>query len=230
MAGRTTENKHGLTDMQVAFCHEYAKTFHATNSYIRAGYACKNKAVAKSAASRLLANVNIRAYLGEIGTLNPAAILNELVAVATSDISKLMSWDASGRTKVFASSTVSPSTLKAIKSIKSKPHFSPEGQDLEWEIEFTFYDKLSALEKLMKKFSLYPKEMSVIEAAKILGREGLLTEEQVKVIDNAITNISESIRAVTPQSVAIESKFSRELLAQSLGIPGDELPDEMAKG
>ena len=51
---------------QEAFCQELSKCGNATEAYIRAGYKVKNANVAKSAASRLLADVRVRARIKEL--------------------------------------------------------------------------------------------------------------------------------------------------------------------
>ena len=49
-----------------AFCQEYSKRGNATDAYMRAGYKTKSANVAKSAASRLLTDVNVRARIKEL--------------------------------------------------------------------------------------------------------------------------------------------------------------------
>jgi len=52
-----------MTDKQKRFCEEYIIDCNATQAAIRAGY---SEATANEAGSRLLANVNIRAYIDEL--------------------------------------------------------------------------------------------------------------------------------------------------------------------
>ena len=51
---------------QEAFCQEFSKCGNATDAYMRAGYKTKSANVAKSAASRLLTDVNVRARIKEL--------------------------------------------------------------------------------------------------------------------------------------------------------------------
>lgn len=55
-----------LSARQEKFCVEYAKSANATESYRKAGYKAKNDNVAKSAASRLLSNVDVKARIAEL--------------------------------------------------------------------------------------------------------------------------------------------------------------------
>ena len=55
-----------LTDKQKTFCEEYIKDMNASEAYIRAGYKIKDSNVAKAAASRMLANVNVKTYIAEL--------------------------------------------------------------------------------------------------------------------------------------------------------------------
>lgn len=55
-----------LTVKQEAFCMHYAKTGNATESYIAAGYKCKDTHSAENSASRLLGNVGVQERLQEI--------------------------------------------------------------------------------------------------------------------------------------------------------------------
>lgn len=54
-----------LTDKQELFIREYMKDLNATQAYIRAGYKVSEN-VAKTNASRLLSNANIRARIDEL--------------------------------------------------------------------------------------------------------------------------------------------------------------------
>lgn len=49
-----------------AFCQEYSKCGNATDAYMLAGYKTKSANVAKSAASRLLTDGNVRARINEL--------------------------------------------------------------------------------------------------------------------------------------------------------------------
>lgn len=55
-----------LNPKQEAFCLHYAQTGNATESYKKAGYACKNDNAAGASARRLLLNVKIKERLAEL--------------------------------------------------------------------------------------------------------------------------------------------------------------------
>lgn len=54
-----------LNDRQEAFCQEYAKTRHATQSYIRAGYRARGKS-AGVASTNLMKNPEVKARINEL--------------------------------------------------------------------------------------------------------------------------------------------------------------------
>lgn len=227
---RTTENGHGLTDLQVVFCHEYARSLNATAAYKKAGYKFKNDGVARSSASQLLAKPSIRAYLGEIVNLSSASVVSEITAIAHSRLTDVCDWDGE-RVTLKSSEALSDKAKAAIKSIKSKPHFSADGQFCEWEVEVVLHDKLSALEKLMKKLSLYPKDTSVIDAAMLLASKDLLLPGQAEAITNGIRGMEENIKQLPGASSKIAAPtVDREALIEALGIPAAEVSTELAKG
>ena len=230
MAARTTENNHGLTDLQVVFCHEYAKTMNATVAYKRAGYKCKSDSVAAAAASRLLKSVNIRTYLGQVINLSPICVVNEITAIAHSRLTDVCDWDGE-RITLKSSKDLTAAAQAAIKSVKSKPHFSNDGQSVEWEVEVVLHDKLSALEKLMKKLGLYPKDTSVIDAAMLLASKDLLLPGQAEAITNGIRGMEENIKQLPGANSKIAAPtIDRETLIEALGIPASEVPTELAQG
>ncbi|WP_217597283.1 terminase small subunit [Cohnella sp. GbtcB17] len=55
-----------LPEKQKRFADFYVELGDATEAYVRAGYVIKSRNVAKSAASRLLTNVNVRAYIEQL--------------------------------------------------------------------------------------------------------------------------------------------------------------------
>jgi phage terminase small subunit len=160
---KTTTNAYGLTDQQVRFCHEYAKNLNATQAYKAAGYQCKTDTVARASSSQLLAKPSIRAYLGEILNLSEVSVINAVAAIGLTDITEVVAWDREG-VEPIPSDRLSVRAKGAIKSIKCKRKTTTrtigdvQEVDVTTEWEITMHDKLGALEKLMKKLSLYPKE------------------------------------------------------------------------
>ena len=187
-------NPSGLTDMQLKFCQEYTKSLNATQAYIRAGYSVKSERVASAAAARLLASVRIRAYLGEVLNLDEVSVVSEVVAIAFANITDVVDFDANG-VNVKSSAQISNRAKSSLQSVKFTTIESKSGTIR--SVEVKMHDKLSALDKLMKKLKLYPKELTTVEAVRHLLSQGLLTEDQAKVIIDGISGIEEGLRSLT---------------------------------
>ena len=72
------------------------------------------------------------------------AVVQELEALSSSEITDVLTWDAMGRVQVRASDQLSARARRAIKKVKITP--SEEGNTIEVEM----HDKLSALRLLAK--------------------------------------------------------------------------------
>jgi len=72
------------------------------------------------------------------------AVVQELEALSSSEITDVLSWDEMGRVQVRASDQLSARTRRAIKKVKITP--GEEGNTIEVEM----HDKLSALRLLAK--------------------------------------------------------------------------------
>jgi phage terminase small subunit len=231
---KTTNNNHGLTDQQVRFCHEYGKTLNATQAYKAAGYQCKTDAAAGAASTRLLGNVRIRAYLDEILNLNEVSVVNQVVSIAFGSITDVIEWDENGITPI-PSDRLSSRAMAAIKSIKCKPTVvrDENGQVIDtlmaWEI--TMHDKLGALEKLMKKLSLYPKIEAVSEHDVIdkMLEMGIVPSDVAdhanKIYREARTQVRSLLEGDRPESSQEQGGISDEtyhrIRAQIMGIDAD---------
>lgn len=73
-----------MTEKQKRFCDEYLVDLNGTRAYKAAYPSVKSDDVAKAAASRLLANVNVRAYLDEQ--------LEQLHNARTADVQEVMEY------------------------------------------------------------------------------------------------------------------------------------------
>ena len=85
-----------LTEKQKAFCREYIFDWNATRAYLNAYPDVKDADVAKASASRLLTNVNVKAYIDEIqkdlerlAGLSRLRVINEHMKLAFSSIAHL---------------------------------------------------------------------------------------------------------------------------------------------
>ncbi|NJR40389.1 MAG: terminase small subunit [Leptolyngbyaceae cyanobacterium CSU_1_4] len=94
-----------LTPLQKRFSEEYVIDLNASAAYQRAGYKCKDSDIARAAASRLLANVNVASYVQELRSrrslstgITAERVLKELGRLAFSDIRSVMEFSGSGIT------------------------------------------------------------------------------------------------------------------------------------
>jgi phage terminase small subunit len=136
----------GLTDRQRMFCIYYAKSFNATQSAIKAGYA---KESAHVEGSRLLANDKIRAEIKRIKAeiakplmIDAMDILNQYAAIAFADITDYVNFGGQ-KVEFKDAKEVDGSLISEIKAGKR-------------EISIKLHDKMKALEKLEKYFDLLP--------------------------------------------------------------------------
>jgi phage terminase small subunit len=210
-----SQNPHGLTDQQLRFCQHYAVSLNATAAYKAAGYSWKTDTVARANASILIAKHSIQAYLGEVMNLTNVSVVHETAAIAFANITDAMEWDEDG-VSVIPSERLTHRGKSAIKSVKCKKktitRHAGEVQEVEvsteWEV--TLHDKLAALEKLMRKLSLYPKVEQVTESDvldKLMEMEILPTW----IADCASKNIS---RARQENAALLKGILSEPLIYQ----------------
>jgi phage terminase small subunit len=233
-------NHHNLTDRQVKFCHEYVRSLNATQAYKAAGYSAKNDAVARTCSSKLLTIANIRAYLDEILNLNEVTVISEVVSIAFGNITDVIEWDEHGITPI-PSDRLSNRARAAIKSIKCKPIVirDEDGQVVDklmsWEI--TMHDKLAALEKLMRKLSLYPKVEAVTEHDVLdkMMEMGIVPSDVAdhanKIYSEARQQVNALLQGDRPESSQEQGGISEEtyhrIRAQIMGLPEADGRDEL---
>ncbi len=187
------EKHHGLTDLQLRFCHEYVKDLNATRAYLRAGYKSSNENSAAAAASVLLRKDNIQAYLGEIAGLSDVKIIAEVAAIALSRITDILEY-TDGNVKIKNSAEWNIRAQASVKSITVSETLSRDGVTRTTTV--IMHDKLAALEKLMRKLRLYPKDIPVLDAVQLLLAEGVATPEQARVIGEGVGRIEEELRGL----------------------------------
>lgn len=195
-------NPHGLTDLQIKFCQEFVKDLNATRAYIRAGYKVSSSDAAGANAARLLANDRIQAYLGEIANLSEFSIIAEVVKIAFTKITDVIEYDGTNL-KIKPSQEWSSHAKSAVKSITVTETEVKGKRTVVTQI--TMHDKLAALEKLMRKFKLYPKEVPLLDAVQLLLTEGVATSEQAQIISEGIRQIEEGLRTFPSASKTLES-------------------------
>ncbi|ACC81145.1 terminase small subunit [Nostoc punctiforme] len=193
MPGDKKTNPQELTDLQLRFCHEYVKDLNKTRAYIRAGYNVKNDNSAAASACALLRNTKIQAYLGEIAGLSEVKIIAEVAAIALSRITDILEYDGDN-IKIKKSEEWGDRAKASVKSITVSKTLSKDGVTTTTTV--TMHDKLSALEKLMKRLRLYPKDIPVLDAVQLLLAEGVATPEQARVIGEGIGRMEEELRTI----------------------------------
>lgn len=150
-----------LTDKQQMFCEEYLIDLNATQAAIRAGYSTKT---ANEQASRLLTNVNIRAYIDKkmaersrrLG-ITADRVLNELAKIGFCNATDLIN---TNNATVKESATADDTA--AIQSVKVKTMSSDNGDMVEREIRL--YDKTKSLELIGKHLGMFKDRLEVAGA------------------------------------------------------------------
>jgi len=144
-----------LTNKQNKFCQEYIIDLNATQAAIRAGY---SKNTARIIGSENLTKPDIQQKLAELqaetakrNEVNVDMIIVELKELGFSNIADFM-YDG----KMLPLAEVEKDRLKAVSQVKLT---RTSNDDSEREtIEFKFYDKLSALDKLARHLGFYEKD------------------------------------------------------------------------
>lgn len=153
-----------LTSKQKAFCRSYVIDWNATRSYIKVYPNCINPEVAKSAASRLLTNVNVQKYCEDIQKdleklcgISKAMIINEHKKLAFSSIAHLhMTWIK--RIDFELLTEEQKSCIAEIDTkIKTEFEFDPENPKEKTPINVEYirvklYDKQKALDSIAKLY------------------------------------------------------------------------------
>ena len=158
-----------LTSKQQIFCKEYLVSNNATEAAIRAGYSGKS---AKSQASRMLTNVNVRAYIDKHQAerakkldITADKVLQEIANVAFFDIRNI--YDGSSLKEI---ADLDENTSRAIAGVKARVERGEDGSNVAEIVEVKSNDKLKALDMLSKHLGLYEKDnaqsnqIAVIEA------------------------------------------------------------------
>jgi phage terminase small subunit len=159
MASKTTasstesESQAVLNDRQILFCRHYARTLNATESYKLAGYDVVSDDTARSNASRLLANANVKAYLSQITEIDEVSIIGAVASIAFTPITDILQWDGA-QLVVKQSEAWSARAKLAVKKFKFKQTFNKDGDLTSVDAEVEMHDRLSALEKLMRVYKL----------------------------------------------------------------------------
>ncbi len=180
-----------LNEKQAAFVREYAIDSNATQAAIRAGY---SKATAYSQGSRLLKHVEVQAALRARTTAALARLevtddmaLQELAAIAFSNIQDYVEWDKDGDLVVKSSVQIPRHLAAAIESID------------EQVLESTNKDGSRNYKRTRRKVKLYPK----LEALKLLAEYlGITDSLAPKVTVHLVTGIRRDL----PEAVTVDAE------------------------
>lgn len=134
--------------------------------------------------------------------LSTVTVLNEVVQIAFARITDVMSITSNGMTVIPSEqwSNRAKAAVKTIK-IKSRTTYDKEGNPtVTTETEVTMYDRLAALDKLMRKLGMYPVQGDMLSLLESMAANGLLVPGQADVIVSGIGAIREGLKALPNDS------------------------------
>ena len=147
-----------LTEKQKRFADEYIIDLNATRAYKVAYPNVKNDETAKAAASRLLTNVNVKAYIDNLiyerakrTEVTQDRVVKELAKIGFAKITDYVEIGYGGIVKVKATDDIPKDKVGAIAGIK-------EGQN---GIEIKMNDKVKALELLGRHLGMFTDKLQV---------------------------------------------------------------------
>lgn len=194
MAGRV-DPATGLQEQMMRFAEEYLVDFNASAAYQRAGYKTRG-AAAQAAASRLLANPKVQAYLAgrkealvSAVRVDQEAVLARIAHMALGDIRRL--FDSEGNLKAMHDLTAEEAAL--LQGVEVFEEFEGRG-DARTFVGLTkkvrFVNRLDAAKTLGQHFGLFAKkvEHSGPGGGPIQQQHGVLGE-LLEMVDGAETGI-----------------------------------------
>jgi phage terminase small subunit len=160
--------KSKLTAKQQRFVDQYLVDRNAGAAYIRAGFAAKNRAVADTAASRLLRNVQVRkavakgeAEIAERTKVTVERIEKELALIAFGDLATFVEWGGNGIT-LKDSGQLPQDMTRIVQEVGDTRRVIGRTPEDEGGLEITLqerkiklYNKLDALKELAKRHGFY---------------------------------------------------------------------------
>lgn len=188
-----TNPETGLTDQQEQFFREYltpqgkdSKPFNGKQAAIRAGYSPKTAA---QQASRLLTNVNGQAFLAKLQEpairkfeVTQERIMEEVAHLAFSNIMDYVTIDDNGQAFIDLSTMTrqQAAALAQIEVIELPPQEGmtvdekgePQAYSREvLKVKIKMWDKLNALEKLMKRHGLLKEQIEISGKVELTSTE-----------------------------------------------------------
>lgn len=154
MARYSRKGEDGLNDQQRIFCNEYVIDRNGARAAIRAGYSPKT---ARSKASQLLTNINVKKYVEErLGDaikrleIQQDRVYRELVRVGLANIQDVVSW-SDGRVTFKDSAALNEDITAAVTEVKRTVKKIPYGDEYieEEQMSLRMADKYRALKDLV---------------------------------------------------------------------------------
>lgn len=150
-----------MTDKQKRFADEYIIDLNATRAYKVAYPNVKNDETAKAAASRLLTNVNVKAYIDNLiderakrTEVTQDRVVKELAKIGFAKITDYVEVDYKGFLNIKPTQEIEVEKIGAIASIKQGTN----------GIEIKLNDKVKALELLGKHLGVFDRSDNNEEA------------------------------------------------------------------
>lgn len=150
-----------LTGKQARFVEEYLVDLNATQAAVRAGY---SERTANEQGARLLANVSLRAAISAAKEARSARtavtadrVVEELALLGFSDVGQILDFSRADP-RLRPASEIPDAARRALSSLKVRRHAEGHGEaarDVE-VIEFKLWDKVAALDKLLRHLGGYP--------------------------------------------------------------------------
>lgn len=169
---------------QRRFCEEYLIDLNATAAAKRAGY---SERTAYSQGHDLLKKPEIQDRIQSLQLERAAStgitaerVLQELAKIGFSDVSDLLNLDGNALS-VRAPSEIPKDARKAISSVKVRKDANDESEI----IEFKFWDKLSALEKLGKHLGMWTDKLELSGKLELTKAEEMTDDQLQKIARNA---------------------------------------------
>jgi phage terminase small subunit len=149
-----------LTPKEESFCREYvANNGNATKAAEAAGY---SKKTARQIGTEILTKPSIKARLKALSAKSVAKseataerVVEELAILALSDIADFVECEEGEAVKIKSFSSLPKGATRAIKKIKAKQNFTPEGAISDSVVELEFWSKTDALDMLARKHGLF---------------------------------------------------------------------------
>lgn len=164
----------GFSDKERLFCYEYPLDKNATKAALRAGYSPRSAA---KIGWELLQKPKIRARIDEMMAstyqkleLNRETIIQELMALALSDIGDMFNEDGS----LKPLHEIPAATRRAISAIDIEELFEGKGEEREhigYTKKLRIWDKVKALELLGKNLKMWTDKYELNDRPKVYRRD-----------------------------------------------------------